>query len=354
MDPIFVDARKTATLQEALSRAEAKRLVYVGETHTSYADHQLQLRVLEAMHAQGGKLALGVEWFQRPFQDVLDRYIAGEIDEATMLSEAEYFSRWRFDYRLYREILRFAREKGIRVLALNADRDLTDAVRKQGLAGMPPLQRERLPADYDFDNPGYEQQIKAVFKLHEKRFADDEKAFRRFLEVQLTWDETMAETAARYLDADPEARILVLAGRGHIHREAIPKRVTRRTGLQGLTIASYQPGSPFEAPDFFVLQPEQQLPPKGLIGVGLEERKGGVFITSISEASNAGEAGMREGDRLLSIEDRFIDTYADVQVAMMGRAPGEKLLLKVHREGFFGLSEDRDLEVTLIAPRPGH
>lgn len=352
--PIFVDAKKTATLQEALSRPEAKRLVYVGEMHTSYSDHQLQLRVLEAMHAQGGSLVLGVEWFQRPFQDVLDRYIAGEIDEATMLSETEYFSRWRFDYRLYRDILRFAREKGIRVLALNAGRELTNAVRKQGLDGMPAELRKRLPADYDFENPSYEEQLKAVFQLHEKRFADDEKAFKRFLEVQMTWDETMAETTARYLNADPEGRILVLAGRGHTHRAAIPKRVTRRTGLPGLTIATYQPGATFESPDFIVLQPPQQLPPKGLIGVGLEERKGGVFITSIAEASNAGEAGIRKGDRLVSIEDKFIDTYADVQIAMTGRSPGEKILLKVHREGFFGLSEDQDLEVTLVSPGPGH
>ena len=36
----------------------------------------LQLEVLRAMAEQPGELALGVEWFQAPFQPVLDRYLA--------------------------------------------------------------------------------------------------------------------------------------------------------------------------------------------------------------------------------------------------------------------------------------
>jgi len=352
--PIVIETAKTTTLQEALEQWRSRRVVYVGETHTSLADHQLQLAVLQAMVAQGGDLAVGVEWFQRPFQAVLDRYIAGEIDETQMLRDTEYFGRWGFDYRLYRDILRFARERGIRVLALNASRELTDEIRKSGLAGLPESLRAQQPDSYDFDDAGYAQYLRGVFELHAAQGPkrEDPEAFRRFLEVQLTWDESMAQTVADYLSANPSSRVLVLAGRGHTHAAAIPKRVQRRTATVGVSIASYQPGSPFENPDYLVIQQERALPPQGLIGVGLEERDGGVFITSISADSLARQGGLRKGDQIRRIGDVDIGNYMDVKLGMLDRSPGQKLRVRVQREGWFGTVSELDTEVTLSASRP--
>lgn len=352
--PIVIETTKTTTLDEVLSRREAQRVVYVGETHASLSDHDLQLQVLKSMHRQGGKLVVGVEWFQRRFQPVLDRYIAAEIDEPGLLREGEYFERWGFDYRLYREILQFARNNGIRVLALNAERELTDAIREQGLDGLAEDVRSRLPASYDFDNGSYAQHLQDIFKLHEGRFANSPGAFQRFLEVQLTWDETMAETVARHLESDPAARVLVLAGRGHTHRAAIPQRVTRRTDIAGISIASYQPGATFQKPDFMVLQVERRLPPQGLMGVELKERDGGVYITRIAEGSKAGEAGIEAGDRIDAIQEQPITTYVDIKLAMMDLAPGQVINVKVHRESLFGLGRDIETEVPLVGRRRAH
>jgi len=350
--PIVVESANTTSVEKVLERSEARRLVFVGETHTSLSDHQLQLQVLKAMQAQGGELAIGVEWFQRPFQPVLDRYVRGEIDEQTLLRESEYFDRWGFDFRLYRDILRFAREQGIRILALNTSRELSAAIRKQGLDGLSGEDRGRLPEDYDFNNAEYTEQLKAVFELHQGRDKDDPEAFQRFLEVQLTWDETMAAGVAEYLGAGVENRILVLAGRGHTHEAAIMGRVARRIGLRGLSIASYRPGDVFEQPDFLVLQPSQYLPPSGLIGVGLEERDDQVLIVSISDGSNAGKAGVTVGDRLLEIDGTPIGDYVDVKLAMMDREPGETLSIKLERASFFGLKSQEDVAVTLVPRRP--
>jgi uncharacterized iron-regulated protein len=352
LDSIVIETASTTNLEKVLERAEAKRLVFVGETHTSVSDHELQLRVLKAMHAQGGDLTVGVEWFQRPFQEVLDRYINGDLDEQGMLRESEYFQRWGFDYRLYRDILKYARDNGIRVLALNASREISRAIREKGLEGLPDEQKAELPDSYDLDNAAYAEHLKEVFQLHQNRDHDDSEAFQRFLEVQLTWDETMASETAEYLASGPGKRILVLAGRGHTHAAAIPARVARRIGEKGLSIASYQPGGSFEQPDFLVLQPEKRLPPAGLIGVSLEEREDGVYITAISEGSFAGKAGVRAGDRILKIADTEIQTYIDVKLAMLDRKPGEKLQVGLSRKGFFGLMSEHEVEVTLTSLRP--
>jgi hypothetical protein len=50
----------------------------------------------------------------------------------------------------------------------------------------------------------------------------------RIYTVQVTWDETMADTAVRWLHANPNGRMVILAGNGHCHDSAIVNRIKRR------------------------------------------------------------------------------------------------------------------------------
>ncbi len=328
-----------------MAKLRDERVIYVGETHTAFADHLLQLEVLRSMAARSGKLSVGVEWFQRPFQPVLDDYIAGKIDEAEMLRRTEYYQRWRFDYRLYRPIMRFAKEKGIPVIALNAARELTDEIRQVGIDALAEADRNDLPGSYDFSDAEYERMLRDTFKNHPPGNGD----FRRFLEVQLTWDESMAEGVANHLKAAPDGRILVLAGRGHITgRHGIPNRVTRRTGLRGATIATFTPsvGLP-NAIDYLVLARERSLPPAGLMRVLLDERDGSVFITGFAGGSPAYQAGVEKGDRIVSINGEQIKRFADIKIAMLDQEPGNEIDLSVMRSGLFGSERPVELRFRL-------
>lgn len=322
-----------------------QRLIYVGETHTAFADHLLQLEVLRSMAARPGELSVGVEWFQRPFQPVLDDYLAGKIEEAEMLRRTEYYQRWRFDYRLYRPIVRFAKEKGIRIIALNASRELTNEIRQVGIEALADGSRADLPQSYDFSDTEYERVLRETFKSHPTGNGD----FRRFLEVQLTWDESMAEGIADYLQADPNHRILVLAGRGHIaSRRGIPNRVTRRTGLRGTTIATFTPSNDsFNAIDYLVLANERSLLPAGLMRVLLDEREGGLFITGFAGGSPAYQAGVKEGDRIVRINGESIERFADLKIAMLDLVPGTEIELGVMRGGLFGREQPVELRFRL-------
>jgi uncharacterized iron-regulated protein len=46
--------------------------------------------------------------------------------------------------------------------------------------------------------------------------------------VQVIWDETMAETSAKWLAANPGGHLILLAGNGHCHDSAIVNRMKRR------------------------------------------------------------------------------------------------------------------------------
>jgi uncharacterized iron-regulated protein len=352
--PIVIETAQTSTLHDLVARLRKQRLVFVGETHLSAADHQLQLDILKGMADQGAPLVLGVEWFQRPFQSVLDDYIAARIDEAALLRRSEYFTRWGFDYRLYRPIMQFAREHGIRVLALNAARELTDAVRKQGLEQLPAADREKLPASYNFSDQGYRERLRKVFALHQRHGQDENTAFQRFVEVQLTWDETMAETAADYLRDHPDSRMLVLAGKGHTQASAIPERVRRRIGDVGTTVGSMQIGAPFNQADFLVFQAERDLPPQGVIGVALDQRDDGLYISAFSPGSKAQDAGVHVGDRLLAIDGSPIKDFTDVKLTMIDREPEQQLSLSLQRDGLFGTQRRIEASVPLIRAMSRH
>ena len=93
--------------------------------------------------------------------------MAGRISEKEMLRCTEYFSRWRYDYRLYRPILRFARAKGIPLLALNPPREWVDRVAEGGVAALDPQIRRRLP-EMDASDPAYRARIRRVFTYHHR------------------------------------------------------------------------------------------------------------------------------------------------------------------------------------------
>ena len=58
------------------------RVIYVGESHNNIRHHRVQLDILRTLADRfPGKVAVGMEMFQRPSQPDLDRWSRGELDE---------------------------------------------------------------------------------------------------------------------------------------------------------------------------------------------------------------------------------------------------------------------------------
>jgi uncharacterized iron-regulated protein len=328
-DPIVIDLEKTATLSALIEHLAQERVVYVGETHTAYEDHLLQLEILKGMQAQEGNLAIGVEWFQWPVQEYLDAYLTGDITEAEMLDKSGYYDRWRFDYRLYRPIMAYAREQGIPVIALNAPAELTSAISSADIPALSGELHEMLPDSYDFSDADYRRRLEALYNEH----PESGGSFEGFLQVQLTWDETMAQRVSEYLKSDPGNRMLVLAGSGHVeYRSGIPARVTRRTGTRGKTILMPKfPVSDKRVADYLLLTAPVDLPEAGVFGAFLNTTGGEVIITDFTEASTGREAGMQQQDRILAIDGIAIGNYADLKLAMLDRQPGDEIIVELER-----------------------
>jgi len=327
---IQVDPDDPAAVAAMLDVLAERRVVHVGEIHDRLDHHQNQLAILRGLHQRGLRLAVGVEWFQEPFQPYLDAFLAGRIDEHEMLRRTGYYERWRFDYRLYRDILGFAKEQGIPVIALNAPSELVEAVSRDGIEGLSPAQRALLPTTIAPPDPSYEKRLRTAFELHGGL---PEERFRRFVEVQTLWDEYMAGRAARFLSEHPKHSLVILAGSAHLlHDAAIPARLRRQLpATQAVVVTKPFDPLPGVAPDFILAARTVALDRPGRTGMSLRGEPDGVRVHQVSAGGAAERAGLRVGDRVLRIGDQPITALSDARLALMDRAPGQRLRLVIQR-----------------------
>jgi len=216
-------ARSPASLEQLAHR----RVIFIGEVHDRQAHHRDQLAVVRALHQAGVPLAIGLEAFQRPFQRHLDDYVAGRIGELDLRRLSDYDRRWGFDFALYRDVVVYARDQGIPLVALNAPSELVTRVSQSGLAALSPGQGPSLPVPPEPAQGAYRDRLLAAFGAH--GHVGDAERLARFLDVQMLWDEAMAEAAADYLAAHPDTTLVILAGMVHVaYVDAIPRRLWRR------------------------------------------------------------------------------------------------------------------------------
>ncbi len=334
-----VKLEQTSTLAQTIQQIDAARVVLVGETHTRWDHHLAQLEILKLLYQKSPKLAIGVEWFQQPYQKHLDAYVAGEISEQEMLHLSGYFERWRYDYRLYRPIIQYAREYKIPIIALNASQELSHALSKSGFDDLSAKLKDQLPESYDWSDKEYEKRLRSVFDEH----PDYPGEFEDFLRGQLTWDESMAESAAQYLDKNPESRLLILAGSGHImYGSGIPNRIKRRIDVEQVSILLSEDLLPVSEniADFLLLSEEQSLEPVGLIGALLETEGKLLVIKGFSDNSAAKDAGLVEGAVIIGVDNETVESFADFKLAIMGKKPGDSVELH-YLENAEGGSKDR-------------
>lgn len=344
---VAVDLAQVSDLPGILPRLKSARVVFVGEIHDRNDHHRNQLSIIHHLHRVHGKIAVGLEQFQQPAQATLDRYISGEIDESTMLSESGYFERWRFDYRLYAPILRYAQAHQLPLIALNLPSELTGAVSRTGIAGLSPEQRGQLP-EIDRSDIAYRQRLEQIFSHHPQTPNRDPN---RFLEVQLLWDEGMAERAARFLREHPEHVLVVLAGNGHVaYRGGIPDRLRRRLALPYAVVINGELGQAQDYAGNFLLESQPEpLPKPGRLGLLLRaDERPGMVVAELMEGSAAAEVGIDVGDRIIELNGRPIRSMSDVSVVLWDKSPGASVnLLFETKQGLFRRLQRRELTVRL-------
>ncbi|MEN8148876.1 MAG: ChaN family lipoprotein [Planctomycetota bacterium] len=323
---------------EVVDAIRDMRVVYVGEMHNNDFHHDFQLEVVKSLFAQDHRLMIGMEMFQRPAQAALDEFVFGNIDEAELLRRSEYFSRWGWDYRYYREILLFAKRNGIPLVALNAPTEVRRKVGKSGIESLTPGERTQIAEEIDTTIEDHRAFLKEIFDAHPM----GNRKFEHFYEAQCVWEDTMAESVALALEARPDHRMVVLVGGGHVQRRyGIPVRAERRGAepysillgtIDGDHLDEYLVG---DYADWLVITPRApKEPPTPRLRVRIEAGEGGegVFVKSVMDGSLADLAGLKAGDRILSANGTTITSPEDVRIFVtLNEEP--KGTIRVFRDG---------------------
>lgn len=219
-----VENREVIDVETMLEELRATPLIFMGERHDAAAHHKLQLDVIKAMQAEGKPLAIGMEMFEGSSQPALDAWCAGKVSEYAM--RGIFRANWRnLSFELYRDIIVYARDHRIPIVALNAPRVIVETVARSGFASLAGDQLTQLPAGLKGEvSEDFLQFMMSAYPMH-GRSGD---SFRNICEAQMLRNRVMARRITEYFQRHPDGTMVVLAGGAHAReRGGIPAELSQ-------------------------------------------------------------------------------------------------------------------------------
>ena len=348
-DIVHLPTGLKVSLDGMMDMVSGATLVCVGETHDNIHAHRVELTIIRELFRRfPGRIAIGMEMFREPQQEVLDRWTKGELSELAFLKAVKWYDNWGFDFDYYRGILEFAKENGIDVVALNTSKEIQEEVRRGGLDNVSADLKARLPGIGEAD-PYQRAAMKAVYGSH----LPAEGMFESFFRVQMLWEETMAERVVDYLKSPrgKGKKMVTITGGWHVrYGFGLPKKVIRRMPLPYVVLQPVEteipeekkdqqmdvdlPDIPLLPYDFAWYVPYEGLEGKRvLMGVLLSGKAGRVSVISVEEGSPAEKAGVRPGDVFVSFDGEPVEDMTDIFYRMGKKKVGDTASLILLRDG---------------------
>lgn len=230
---ISLKSSKAISFDTLIERLGAADVIFIGEVHSNPDHHLIQTQLLLALFSRYDISAVGMEYFPKNKQAVLESYLQDQISEEVFLEKTAWPTVWGFDYRFYRPLLLLIKEKQVQALAINAPRRIVKQVARRGLDSLTPGERRQLASDIDLGNQAHRAHLRKVYAEHSHGRLQN---FDFFYQAQCVWEDTMAENTAEYLKKGGSPMI-VLTGNGHIRNYfGIPDRVLKRVAVKAVTM----------------------------------------------------------------------------------------------------------------------
>ena len=307
------------------------RFVYVGESHDNMTMHDIQLRVIQALHGKSPAIAVGLEMLPVETQPALDRWSQGLLGRDEFLRESRWYIHWSMNFGFYEKIFEFAKANRVPLYALNVPREVITKVRMGGRAGLTEADQALVPP-LDLGLEDHRALMRAIFGEsqipHEMKGGEAfDKMFEGLYRAQVAWDEVMAANAVRGAEAS-KASLVVLAGSGHmIYGLGINRRVYDRNRLPFATVVAVTVG-PAEKEalvarslaDYVFGIPEEERPVFPAIGLALKKFEG-LDNPVVERRPIDGVAlgqDFEKGDVILSVDGRAFPDVNELRMYLAG------------------------------------
>ena len=294
--------RQRLSMPEVIGRAAASRIVLLGEEHTRPEHHLWQLETIAALYGRR-RVVIALEMLQRSAQPVVDKWVAGELDEERFLADSGWKNFWRVPADLYLPILRFARMNRMPMRSLNVPWELVSRLAEHGWDNVAAEEREGLthPAPAV---PEYAKLLEDTYSQHaQKPDVSSEAGLSRFIAAQLVWDRAFAEGLHAAMQAEPDAVVVGLVGMGHLrHGHGVPRQLAA-LGVEAKDMMVLLPWSDDceelqagLADAVFGITLSETTKRYVPLGVQIEPVEGGLKVREVTSGSVAEAAGVKAED----------------------------------------------------------
>jgi uncharacterized iron-regulated protein len=228
---LSVETGQTFNIAELLSRVEDRKVVFVGERHTSSSDHLVELEVVRHLHEKGKKVALALEMFPARMQSVLDGWNEGFLGEAGF--RTAYAMVWNEPFSYYEDIFEYARKEKIPLIGINGVARQIEQIAMVGLQAAPADTLRKIAYSPCAEQPEYRRMVALFLKYGTPHAVD----LPFFCDGQRFRDTVMAYSVAAALKKNVDV-VVVLAGSAHLLKAAVPDIFRRYTDAPFVVLIS--------------------------------------------------------------------------------------------------------------------
>lgn len=222
------NANTELAIDQLIQRLKQYRILMLGESHTSEQHHIMQLNIIKGLTESGSSVCLALEMFNPSQNQVFKNYISGQITEEQFLDQSDYFNTWGHNYRYYKQIFDFAREKKINMFGVNIEHDYASKIGRGGIASLSPEELKKIP-EIDTTNIEHRFYFKTAMQGMD---ALSPAQFPRMYAAQCLWDAAMGEGAIKIAQQNPASIVVILVGSGHVaYNLGIGKIIEKRSNL---------------------------------------------------------------------------------------------------------------------------
>lgn len=213
LNKIFnTNTNRESSFDEMINDLKLKRIVMIGETHTNQLHHDVQFDLIKGLFESGKPVVLALEMFNPNQNEALAEWSSGNSDPNTFLEQTDFLTTWSHNYRYYKSIFDYAREKHIPIYGANVERKYASKINMGGLGNLTDEDIKILP---HIDTSTIEHKF-LIKVLMEGMDAIIPQQFKNMYPAQSLWDAAMGDGAIEAAKKHPEATVVVLAGSGHV------------------------------------------------------------------------------------------------------------------------------------------
>lgn len=244
-----VKQAKEVSLNDIAEEMNNYDVLFFGEEHNDSVAHYLEQTMLELLYAKfGADLALSMEMFDRDVQTVMDEYLKGFIREKNFKKDARVWS----NYRDYRSMVEFAKEKKLDVICANAPGRYNNLAGRKGQKALMELTDEAkkyfAPLPYDTAIGIYYEKLMALTSHTPDTTKDTSKIKPPVMPMgdfnlnmgQSLWDATMAYSISNYISSNLKKKIIHVNGRFHTDERLgiVTQLMKYNSGTKALVIST--------------------------------------------------------------------------------------------------------------------